>query len=160
MDKNKIKTDERVMLTKPRHGWATLTIPCLKGNHCIALSYIEDIPIYFLTHFLEYLERGDLESENLVLSIDEEGNTQKIISDKWQTYIIDEGKETLNISNLTAFDSMYECCKSFRENLNEWSSFAVFEEMEKDYERIVNENKNNIKTMIDEIEKRCENINN
>ena len=66
---------EKMILTKPKYGWAILGFPCNDGLHKISLSYINDIPDYFLNSFLKYFNHNDT---NLILDIDEEGNSRKM----------------------------------------------------------------------------------
>ena len=114
---------KNITLTKPKYGWSSLTIPCKNDLHEIELSHIDDIPIYFLEHFLSYLNQDSIIEETLVLTIDEEGNEQKIISDAFSTYIINEGDETLDVSEISSFELIHACIEGFRNEIDAWSNF-------------------------------------
>ena len=43
-----------ITISKPKYGWSTLIIPCHNADCQIALSYIDDIAIYFLNEFMTY----------------------------------------------------------------------------------------------------------
>ena len=70
-----------ITITKPVHGWSTLTIPCKTSQCEISLSYIDDIADYFLSSFINYLTEVENIEDTIILNIDEEGNSKKIISD-------------------------------------------------------------------------------
>ena len=143
------------MLTidKPKYGWSKLTIQC-HGKDCnIALSYIDDIALYFLNKFLDYLENVENAEDTLVLTIDEEGNTKKIIADVYQTYIIDEGTETLFVSDLSVLQFISICISEFKKNLSDWADFAIFDEFETNYKTKVKNKEKELETKIQIISK-------
>ena len=142
-----------ITITKPVHGWSTLTIPCKNSECNISLSYIDDIADYFLSSFIQYLTTVENIEDTIILNIDEEGNSKKIISDQYRTYIIDEGEEFLYVSDFDVLQFFRDCTKEFKKNINEWAEFYVFEEFKNDYDLIVSKNKETIKSRIQIIER-------
>ena len=100
-----------ITITKPVHGWSTLTIPCKTSECNISLSYIDDIADYFLSSFIKYLTEVENIEDTIILNIDEEGNSKKIISNQYRTYIIDEGEEILYVSDFDVLQLIRECTK-------------------------------------------------
>lgn len=142
-----------ITITKPVHGWSTLTIPCKNSECNISLSYIDDIADYFLSSFIQYLTTVENIEDTIILNIDEEGNSKKIISDQYRTYIIDEGEEILYVSDFHVLQFIRECTKEFKAHINEWAEFFIFEEFKNDYDLIVEKNKKTIKSRIQIIER-------
>lgn len=142
-----------ITITKPVHGWSTLTIPCKNSECNISLSYIDDIADYFLSSFIQYLTTVENIEDTIILNIDEEGNSKKIISDQYRTYIIDEGEEFLYVSDFDVLQFIRDCTKEFKKNINEWAEFYVFEEFKNDYDLIVSKNKETIESRIQIIER-------
>ena len=142
-----------ITITKPVHGWSTLTIPCKNSECNIFLSYIDDIADYFLSSFINYLTEVENIEDTIILNIDEEGNSKKIISDQYRTYIIDEGEEFLYVSDFDVLQFIRDCTKEFKKNINEWAEFYVFEEFKKNYDLIVSKNKETIESRIQIIER-------
>lgn len=142
-----------ITITKPVHGWSTLTIPCKNSECNISLSYIDDIADYFLSSFINYLTEVENIEDTIILNIDEEGNSKKIISDQYRTYIIDEGEEILYVSDFDVLQFIRDCTKEFKKNINEWAEFYVFEEFKKNYDLIVSKNKETIESRIQIIER-------
>ena len=142
-----------ITITKPVHGWRTLTIPCKNSECNISLSYIDDIADYFLSSFIQYLTTVENIEDTIILNIDEEGNSKKIISDQYRTYIIDEGEEILYVSDFDVLQFIRDCTKEFKKNINEWAEFYVFEEFKNDYDLIVSKNKETIESRIQIIER-------
>lgn len=142
-----------ITITKPVHGWSTLTIPCKNSECNISLSYIDDIADYFLSSFIQYLTTVENIEDTIILNIDEEGNSKKIISDQYRTYIIDEGEEILYVSDFDVLQFIRDCTKEFKKNINEWAEFYVFEEFKNDYDLIVSKNKETIESRIQIIER-------
>lgn len=142
-----------ITITKPVHGWSTLTIPCKNSECNISLSYIDDIADYFLSSFINYLTEVENIEDTIILNIDEEGNSKKIISDQYRTYIIDEGEEFLYVSDFDVLQFIRDCTKEFKKNINEWAEFYVFEEFKKNYDLIVSKNKETIESRIQIIER-------
>ena len=67
-----------ITISKLKYSWSTLTIPCHAVDCQIALSYMDDIAIYFLNEFMTYFETVENAEDTFVLTIDEEGNTDKL----------------------------------------------------------------------------------
>ena len=132
-----------ITITKPVHGWSTLTIPCKNSECNISLSYIDDIADYFLSSFIQYLTTVENIEDTIILNIDEEGNSKKIISDQYRTYIIDEGEEFLYVSDFDVLQFIRDCT----------TEFYVFEEFKNDYDLIVSKNKETIESRIQIIER-------
>ena len=143
-----------IKISKPKYGWSTLIIPCHNADCQIALSYIDDIAIYFLNEFMTYFETVENAEDTLVLTIDEEGNTKKIVADQYRIYIIDEGTEKLYVSDLDVLDFIFGCISEFQRNLSDWASFCVFEEFKTDYYKHVKENEKEIQSKIKIINKK------
>ena len=142
-----------ITITKPVHGWSTLTIPCKTSECEISLSYIDDIADYFLSSIINYLTEVENIEDTIILNIDEEGNTMKIISDQYRTYIINEGEEILYVSDFDVLQLIRECTKEFKAHINEWAEFSIFEEFKNEYDLIVKKNKETIKSRIQIIER-------
>lgn len=143
-----------ITISKPKHGWSTLTIPCENETCNISLSYIQNIPFYFLDTFINYLNDVNNTDDTMILNIDEEGNTKKIIVDAYRTYIIDEASKHLYVSEMDFLQFMRECIEEFEKNIEKWSEFCIFEKIEKNYETIKMQNRIFMKGKIEIIRKK------
>ena len=79
--------------------------------------------------------------------------SEKIVSDSYHTYIINQGMEALHISEIKVEEFIKFCLKEFRKNLEDWSEFVIFEQTKEEYKKIKEKNKKNFLRKIEEIEK-------
>ena len=107
------------MLSKPIHGWSTITV----GNYKKSGSYLTDIPMDCLNAFISSLKY------NIPAAIyfDEEGTEFNLVSFHDDTYIIEEKDEPKLIKVDISFNKLAEeLIDDIESNIGEWINWMDY----------------------------------
>lgn len=107
------------MLSKPIHGWTTITIDKFTGQG----SYLTDVPMDCLNAFISSLKY------NIPAAVyfDEEGSEFNLVSFHFDTYIIEEKEETKLTKLDISFDELAsQLIKDIELNISDWVNWMDY----------------------------------
>lgn len=107
------------MLSKPKHGWTTVTVD---GRTLGSASYCTDVPNDTLTAFIKYFKKG----RPINIVYDGEGTEFGLVTFDDQLYAIyidDNGLPTINEIDATVKDLALEVIDDIRSNPRAWAEW-------------------------------------
>lgn len=126
LSENKIEDiDSELILSHPKHGWATVNLDNFKGR----VSYLDDIAFDWLKALKVAIENKTIAT----LYGDEEGSDFYIVLDDCYGFVIvnRDKLETIEIDyGLTYFAQ--ELCNAIRTDLKGWAHFCDFYDLNED----------------------------
>lgn len=125
------------MLSKPRHGWATITIEDWSDR----LSYLDDVPFMLLDAMIWSCR----EHQPASVRFDAEGYDYIIVFDWLYTYIIELKDKTKMLEfHIDRDDLAKQLIRDIKNALQEWAGFVDYGDMtgvEKEYRKLCLESK-------------------
>lgn len=125
------------ILSNPKHGWCTFQL----GEFIGTPSYITDVPAIILDTIITYL------NNHIGAAIfDEEGSEFTFIIEDFESFIIAEREKTqyFNIRE-NANDIINNIIQCIQTDIDNWAAFdAICSESKEEYEKAVNNHKNEL----------------